>query len=293
MAVTASSPNDSCGRRCREAPPGLVLIGTPSPDADPARGLSAVLESLLLPGAHSLINIAITDPVVECSAGNAERLRGGLDGFVGDAENDTWRGCFGAWRLQCAAKTPTGFDTTVDNRGRKTSFAAHFIDRLSLPWPGFVDLVGPARLCDGADEGPAHPESFKHHAVGESVFLAPLFQAFGFAVEREHLAGSPVSCLFSRASPAAVSRFIVAFVVNAIQRLPCWRLSHVLKECREVSPAFADLDASSGIPRMGNAPLVHSGPALVSPRPSDLSAMAMFDSWYHLAWSIHRGYGSL
>jgi hypothetical protein len=61
-----------------------------------------------------------------------------------------------------------------------------------------------------------------------------------------------VSGLLDETRPATVARFVVAIIVNAINRCTNWSVSHVSKEVRErLSPAIAYRNAPSSVATVG------------------------------------------
>lgn len=59
---------------------------------------------------------------------------------------------------------------------------------------------------------------------------------------------SPIQRLLFSRGPAAISRFIVAIVVNALKSESFWAVSHIVKKSGEViAPAVADFNSASAV----------------------------------------------
>ena len=91
----------------------------------------------------------------------------------------------------------------------------------------------------------------------------------------------PVCRLFGASAPLDISRFVIAFIVNSIQRMfGRWRWSKVSKECFErCVPRIANSDASTAIVVKSRivrviATLAHGSPALPLTRLNDAPAIA-------------------
>lgn len=81
---------------------------------------------------------------------------------------------------------------------------------------------------------------------------------------RSILAWSSVGGLGRAICPSAVAGFVVAIVVDPIERVVRGRaLAHIREECLEVNPAGANLDSAVSVPRLPFAPGFHAAPGLV------------------------------
>lgn len=69
---------------------------------------------------------------------------------------------------------------------------------------------------------------------------SPLGNRKRFALVGQECTGSPVVGLFGLSSPAAISRFIVAAIVAALDGVAIRARAHVLKEVSEVTPSRAN-----------------------------------------------------
>lgn len=107
---------------------------------------------------------------------------------------------------------------------------------------------------------------------------------------------SGVCSLFFPSRPAAVSRFVVSIVVDAVERVAIRRFrSHIRKKVRKCTPTIANRDAPTAVilpvPRAGiGASLNHSIPSTVF-RPT-LSAFvsAMYHPWHSTILSWRKNY---
>ena len=91
----------------------------------------------------------------------------------------------------------------------------------------------PATQCRIVDANPTSPRANAH----------------GFTVERDSLGTTSVLSLFHYSCPPTVLRFVVAVIVNSVNRIvETWLLSHVSqKVCKRLQPSLANCDASSTI----------------------------------------------
>lgn len=58
---------------------------------------------------------------------------------------------------------------------------------------------------------------------------------------------TPILCLLFWICPTAISRFIIAIVVDAIQGCSWWSRTHVRQECFKRIPAITNLNSSSAV----------------------------------------------
>lgn len=105
------------------------------------------------------------------------------------------------------------------------------------------------------------PQRFVRNAHG----LSPFLQTARYALELVHRGSAAIADLLQRCRPSAVVRFVVPFVVNAIESSARWTRTHVREEVGELIPSRADLDASTTVLRESSivwiaASLAHGGP---------------------------------
>lgn len=98
----------------------------------------------------------------------------------------------------------------------------------------------------------------------------PLAKMSSFSFVCNQAIGSLVSALLVLRSPSAVPRFIVAVVVDAVDRMFCgWSLPHVAYKVLKYQPPFADRYAATAILGVvlcvwGITPLFHFAPRFIS-----------------------------
>ena len=117
--------------------------------------------------------------------------------------------------------------------------------------------------------------------VGHIVFTSPFNRCLRAALEGESQIVSSIQVLNVQRHPPHVARFVMAIVVNAVDRM-CRRVarSDILKEClKGVQPSIAYSDSASSVIRERavmrvDATLFHSIPRFVFGRPA-VSAMPM------------------
>lgn len=82
-----------------------------------------------------------------------------------------------------------------------------------------------------------------------SRFLSPSSKTLSLAVEGKNSYVSTVACLFGRSGPSHIVWFIVAVIVNAINRVFYRRtFAHVRQEIlKRLAPSLTDFDASSAV----------------------------------------------
>lgn len=99
--------------------------------------------------------------------------------------------------------------------------------------------------------GPSGVPSPAKRADGHAEFLRPLTHALRAAVERQS-AGIPSIAILNRPQrPSAITRFVVAVVINAVEAVHGWASAHIFNERREaLAPTFAHRNASGTVVRV-------------------------------------------
>lgn len=110
-----------------------------------------------------------------------------------------------------------------------------------------------------------------HSLIWNTQFSCPSSNRLGFSVKGNHSTLSTVTALLKRSSPSTVGRFVVAAVVNAINRMLRRRLGpHVSKELFKGGPPLINLNSTTTVARIFSivrilAPLAHIPIAEVFP----------------------------
>jgi hypothetical protein len=100
--------------------------------------------------------------------------------------------------------------------------------------------------CKSTFNGPTVLESRPGRSVWDSELSRPFCDAERAPIERDITIPTSVLGLLSACRPSAVARFVVAVVVDTLQRPAIRHRSHVVNEGLEGgSPAFANGDAAS------------------------------------------------
>lgn len=88
--------------------------------------------------------------------------------------------------------------------------------------------------------------------LASAKLARPRMDAHGAAVERDGLSAGRVLALFEHRRPLAVSRLVVALVVDALKGVAFgWARPHVCQELREgLSPRTTDLNSTASISRV-------------------------------------------
>ena len=94
--------------------------------------------------------------------------------------------------------------------------------------------------------------------------------------------GASIVGLFFAGDPSAIVRFVIAVVVDAIERKAGWPFPHISEEVAKIQPSFANRNAAA--PVIGVVPMIwviapldHGFPGLVGVGRSCIAGMAMFD----------------
>ncbi len=92
---------------------------------------------------------------------------------------------------------------------------------------------------------PATEESDTQDSGWDTYFLAPLRKALGLSIERQNAVTTTIARLFMRGRPAAVVRFVVTIIVDAVNAvLARWSRPHILIKHLEGMPAVAHFNSS-------------------------------------------------
>ena len=79
-------------------------------------------------------------------------------------------------------------------------------------------------------------------------YFGPRRNCLGFAFECKQSARSPVSGLFRPCSPFAISGFIIAIVINALNAVRRrWSWSHIGQKVFKPAPSFTDLNSTTPV----------------------------------------------
>ena len=84
-----------------------------------------------------------------------------------------------------------------------------------------------------------------------TIILRPFFERFGYIVVSNSARSAGISRLFLARCPTAITRFVIAVIVNAVNGQSWRRLSHILKEVlKAVKPSIANLNAAPAVMRI-------------------------------------------
>lgn len=130
---------------------------------------------------------------------------------------------------------------------------------------------------------PASVEPSTNHIHGNSKMFSKFSHASSHATDRKDSAIPLVSRLLNPAFPATVSRFIVPIVVYPSNRHAVWRLAHVGKKARKITPPLTHADPPSAIVTKRvvgriSASVDHVLPNTVSPGMSAVERMSMLNA---------------
>ncbi len=96
---------------------------------------------------------------------------------------------------------------------------------------------------------PSDPKPMRKAIDGYTDMVGPFFKGFTFSVMRDVSAACRMLVLLLACGPSAVVKFVVAIVINAVNRvLWSWSRPHIIKKrLKRVSPLVAHRDASPAI----------------------------------------------
>lgn len=128
--------------------------------------------------------------------------------------------------------------------------------------------VGDGR-CDGTFNIPSAIDSATQDAQWYSTFFTPITHALCLAAKCDSMVTSGITALLARCCPAAITRLVVAIIVNAFNRMlrtGAW--SHVFIKRLKGLPLLAYFNATFPISRVfhsrgGRATTVHASPDAV------------------------------
>ena len=117
---------------------------------------------------------------------------------------------------------------TIFRKGLRVTAIADRLENSSFGIP--AKIIQPDADCRLTDTGNARP----------------LRHGFSLTVDRQHGVVTSIARLLDRSRPAAITGFIVAGIIDTIDRVVrCGRLAHVGEEIHEVSPVVANLDPAA------------------------------------------------
>lgn len=94
--------------------------------------------------------------------------------------------------------------------------------------------------------GPPLPKSAPSRSVLDSKMINPFLKAFYLTVKRYKYIQARISRLLFSCGPAAISRLVIAVVVDSVNRmLLAWWRAHVSKKVLKCVPAFAHRNPTS------------------------------------------------
>ena len=120
--------------------------------------------------------------------------------------------------------------------------------------------------CKSSLNGPTCTNSVVDGGFVDPKVISPLSNSHSLPLVSQVNITSLIAILFSLGGPSAVSRFIVTFIVYAINRvLPTGSFAHVFDEFPELQPAFAYGDTSTSVSGIGGVlgvvtPTYHTNP---------------------------------
>lgn len=94
---------------------------------------------------------------------------------------------------------------------------------------------------------PSKPEPVAQDFMWNTDPVSPICNAQSGVVQRQHPVCSQVALLLFTCGPLAVVRAIAAAVVDALNRVAVWSVTHVGNKQREVSPSLTDRYSSSAV----------------------------------------------
>lgn len=142
---------------------------------------------------------------------------------------------------------PSFIDATAQDGSRNSSASRPFNGRMSLALIGQQSPVRHYRGCQGLFRRVATPQSPSKSVLVDAMQFAPLDLRSSDSVDREQTVTAHVPTVLSLWNPSAITRLIVAVVINTIQRQPIRRFAHILKKVVEVQPTLAHGDTSSSV----------------------------------------------
>lgn len=99
----------------------------------------------------------------------------------------------------------------------------------------------------GALQSPSSANSARHGVWTNANSGGPVREIKGLSVERKENGPSAIGQLLFGRRPAAIARFVIAVVVDAVKRHSVWSRPHIGEEILKYKPAIADLDSASSI----------------------------------------------
>lgn len=127
-----------------------------------------------------------------------------------------------------------------------------------------------SRLCQCFLDGPSYAEAFPNHEMREPCKPRPLGYCLGLSIPFNYPAATSIVGLFGFCSPANILRFVIAFVVDSIQRVRRrWSRSHIIdKRLEGIAPLLADSDSSRSVSEVAVvagkiAAMIHRTPNIV------------------------------
>ncbi len=125
------------------------------------------------------------------------------------------------------------------------------------------------RLCQSAFYCPAMPKALRQGVLGHFVFFCPSDKRLRFPLKRQQTIIATVASLLGPCGPSHVARFIVFFVVNAVNRMLGGRAEpHILKKHgKRLAPAAAHRNSASSISAVGLSGNAITANKHLAPRP--------------------------
>jgi hypothetical protein len=99
----------------------------------------------------------------------------------------------------------------------------------------------------GLDRVPASRDTHLNSFMAETVGIAPLGQYLCFSVDGDPNIAASISSLLGFWYPLAVTSFVIAVVVDTLDAVSRWALTHIRQKVRKGSPAHANGDAASTV----------------------------------------------
>lgn len=108
-------------------------------------------------------------------------------------------------------------------------------------------LPGLGLSRESVGHGPSVVEAIPYRLGGDPGVDAPFRERLRDAVERQESIRPRVTHLNCSGRPAAIIWRVRTFVVNAIQRVPHWSLSHIGEEVRELLPTLTHRNTATAV----------------------------------------------
>lgn len=112
---------------------------------------------------------------------------------------------------------------------------------------GGIARVRKNGLAERVFFGPSAPKAIAQSARRAAESHCPLGKAQSLAVERELAVSRGVVGLCGRVCPPDIARFVIAVIVDAIERSAIWAWTHVGEETGEVHPPLADRNSAASV----------------------------------------------